>query len=75
MGEVDYCEGGAESSMTVLEILSIGAVGIIMFPIISITFSCCTEIWFNRKEKHMCWCADKIVERGKKKNEQNYQNL
>lgn len=61
--------------LSLRDILCIAAIGMILFPLLSITFSCCTEIWFNRKEKHMVWCADKIVERGKKKNEQNDQNL
>lgn len=54
--------------MTVKDIFIVMAIGWVMFPIVSITFSCCVNIFFERKEKHMVWCADKIAE-GRKKNE------
>lgn len=46
--------------MTVLDILSYGALSLILFPIISITINTCIEFWFKRKEKHLEWIAEKI---------------
>lgn len=56
--------------MTVKDIFIVMAIGWVMFPIVSITFSCCVNIFFERKEKHMVWCADKIAERRKKNEHQ-----
>lgn len=57
--------------MSVRDILIVAVIGLIMYPLICVTVSTCTEIIFSRKEKHIGWIFDAISKKLTKKKDED----